>query len=374
MQTGKFKLAENKQDKIKVAVIFGTRPEAIKLFPVINELKARNFDPIVISTGQQRDLLLMTLESLKLVPDISLELMHPNPTNTSFMETCISHLNNRIKNEKIAFVIVQGDTFSAAAGAITGYLNQIPVGHVEAGLRSNNLYSPWPEEGLRRIIDGISNLLWAPTSRDLVPVHSDQKIHVVGNTVADALRLIVDRNKTTQNGSGPIVVTLHRRESFGDTMISALNNLVVLSENMDREVIFLQHPNPMVADAIAKSDLSKSNIKVISPLPYVEFMQLISRSSLLITDSGGLQEESSILNIPTIVLRDTTERLDALEENRSFLSPPDGSRLEADSKRLLENFKYESSGKSSAFGEGFSSTKIVDDLESWLAGELSEHS
>jgi UDP-N-acetylglucosamine 2-epimerase (non-hydrolysing) len=300
--------------------------------------------------------------------------MHSNPTNTSFLEVCISKLSEIFQIEKPNFIIVQGDTFSAAAGAIAGYLNQIPVGHVEAGLRSNNLNSPWPEEGLRRMIDGVAKLLWAPTARDVIPVHTDQEIQVVGNTIADAVRLIVGRKEYIRNIEGPIVVTLHRRESFGETMVSALNSLVRLSEVVKQEIIFLQHPNPMVANAIEKSRLSESSIRVISPLPYVEFMKLISSSSLIITDSGGIQEESSILNIPTIILRDTTERMDALEKDRSVLSPSDGSNLLHDASQLFEISAKPVGNSRYTFGDGYSSNKIVDDLKRLFIGDNHAHS
>jgi UDP-N-acetylglucosamine 2-epimerase (non-hydrolysing) len=350
----------------KVAIVCGTRPEAIKLFPVHLELLHQGFDVCFISTGQQEQLLKETFQSLGMVPDIELGLMTNNQSPGLFLASAISALTATLIEISADFIIVQGDTLSAFAGAMSGYLSKVPVGHVEAGLRSHDLHSPWPEEGIRRSIDSISSILWAPTSDDFIKTEPDQILEVTGNTVVDALRLIAtDAN----NGNSPedkILVTLHRRESFGPVMTNAIKELIKLSHVIQHRIIFVQHPNPNVAISAKDAELDGSRIEVISPVPYIDFIKELQTCKLLITDSGGLQEESTVLGIPTIILREKTERTAAVIEGMSKLSPPDGKQLIEDSLIFL-NRDQPKSDKSENFGDGFASLRIVKSVMDFLS-------
>lgn len=349
----------------KVALVIGTRPEAIKLMPVFRALNKAEIPVSLISTGQQRDLLALTLKDLDLSVDYELNLMMDSPTKTSFLTRATESLGELFASEKFGFVVVQGDTFSALAGAIAGYLHGIPIGHVEAGLRSGDLNSPWPEEGIRRMIDGVATLLWAPTRKDLIPVAQDQKITVTGNTVVDAIRLILGRNKKSSHESIDIIITLHRRESFGKTLSSALKNLSELSaKHSDYNFVFIKHPNPAVREAIDESGLEKSRVRIINPIAYTDFITYLDTSKLIITDSGGLQEEAHVLGIPMIVLRETTERSDAISVGRSTLSAPDGSSLEKDFTDLIGTSRE--TGGNIAFGHGFASEQIAEQISEFL--------
>ena len=349
-----------------VAIIIGTRPEAIKMFPVIHELRQREVPIRVISTGQQKHLLEMTLFSLGIQPDIELDLMVNEVTNTSMVESAVHNLTKLFRKESPRIVLVQGDTFSAMAGAISGYLNRIPVGHVEAGLRSHDLNSPWPEEGARRAIDAISTLLWVPTLEDLVLVAQDQRVSVTGNTIVDSLRMLLSSTQADSYDKPYILITLHRRESFGETLERALISIIELSETLELEFIFIQHPNPQVTKAVKNSGLEKSKVKIIEPVAYIDFLKILSNSVLLITDSGGLQEEASVLGKPMVILREKTERGNAIVDGISKLSHPDGSELKKDVSQLLEVTQLKNEMNFQIFGDGFASTRIVNDVQLFL--------
>lgn len=345
----------------RVAIVVGTRPEVIKCYPVLVELRERNIETYLISTGQQRDLIAETFESLLLTPDINLNLMTENQTPADFLSRAISELSAIFAKLEPDIVLVQGDTLSAFAGAQTAYLSSIQLGHIEAGLRSHALYSPWPEEGIRRAIDSLSNFLWVPTQMDVLDCEPDQECIVTGNTVVDALRLIHSRFSPVPKNHKRILVTLHRRESFGITMTKALQSLVEYSENCEHEIIFIQHPNPNVYKSVNAAKMKESRIEISKPIPYVTFIKLLQDCDLLITDSGGLQEEATILGIPTLILRETTERLAAITEGRSLLSSPDGGNLEKDANYLI-NLNKTTHDVNLAFGDGYAAKRIVDSI------------
>ncbi len=345
-------------------IVIGTRPEAIKLWPVILKAKELGIDYRVVSTGQQKDLLNQTLVDLNL--DVDFELQPPgaisSPENFVFETT--AKLKEILKKIKPRIVIVQGDTGSALAGALAAFFSQIPVGHVEAGLRSHNLLAPWPEEGNRRMIDSISKYLWVPTIADSnIPCSKDQEVLVVGNTVVDALRIILrERPSLSAAEKKKIVVTLHRRESFGSPLISTMKNLVILSELIDHEIIFYQHPNPNVESAILESNLKKSRVKIRAPLPYTEFIKNLQDVVLLITDSGGLQEEATTMRIPLLVVRDTTERLAGISQNsHSRLVGSSGELLIDSALEFLKDIKNteETLNFSNTYGDGESADRIL---------------
>lgn len=347
-------------------IVLGTRPEAIKLWPLILKADEMSIPVKIVSTNQQKDLLGQTLMDLKIAPRIDFQIAPVQEISSpeAFVFETTAKLINIIKRERPGLVIVQGDTGSALAGAMAAFFSKIPVGHVEAGLRSNDLLAPWPEEGNRRIIDAISKYLWVPTNSDAkLSTAKDQEVIVVGNTVVDALKIIL-REKKRENSIGPrkILVTLHRRESFGDPLISSLKKLIDLSEIVEHKIVFFQHPNPNVESAIAASNLRQSRIKIESPLPYTQFIRSLQDAELLITDSGGLQEEATTLNIPLLVVRDTTERQSSVSENAlARLVGSSGESLIESALEFLNKAKNASevTSFSQIYGDGDSSERII---------------
>lgn len=348
---------------LKVVLVAGTRPEFLKIYPIIVELRNQGVDYLLISTGQQRDLAKQALKSLDLVPDVDLSLMQENQTPDQFLTSAIKKLDQEFAEYKPNFVIVQGDTSSALAGALAGYFKKIPVGHVEAGLRSHNLYSPWPEEGFRRLIDSISSILWFPTENSVRGLEKDQSGTVVGNTIVDMLRIKSDQKTEIVFNPNRIIVTLHRRESFETTLESALRQIKKIASASKYEFVFIQHPNPNIGRLLKKVDFSGSTLKVVDPLPYLEFIDLMRNSGVVVTDSGGLQEEARSLQVPLLVMRDTSERMEAIDGGKYRLTHPDGSGLEEDLTQVtsigqLPNSTFEDN----PFGDGYSAKRIVDEI------------
>lgn len=356
-----------------VLVVIGTRPEAIKLFPIIRELADREISTKVLATGQQEQLLSETMIDLRIIPDISLKLMTKAQTLTDFLSRAILEIGRQIAHLNPCFTIVQGDTSTALAGALSSYLRSVPIGHVEAGLRSHDLYAPWPEEGNRRLIDSISSELWIPTSSSPIQVERDQRATVVGNTVVDTLRLLLSQEQNSEKVAEEdrhILVTLHRRESFGDRLRDSLISIGKLSEELEERVIFIRHPNPNVTTAIAESNLESSRVQIIDPLPYTAFVRLLANSSLVITDSGGLQEEACTLGIPLLVMRDTTERPEAVSTKTARLIGFDPQQLLPVVNEMLMIGKSLSLGMmdaNSPFGDGFASQRIVEQIVDWTS-------
>jgi UDP-N-acetylglucosamine 2-epimerase (non-hydrolysing) len=348
---------------LKVVFVAGTRPEILKIYPIIVELKNRGIDYLLISTGQQRDLLAQTLNSLKLNPDVDLNLMQDNQTPDQFLTSTLERLNREFATHKPSFIVVQGDTSSALAGALAGYSKKIPVGHVEAGLRSHNLYSPWPEEGFRRLIDSISTILWFPTENSMRALEGDQSGIVVGNTIVDMLRIRTVQDSVISYDENRILITLHRRESFETTLEDALRQIKLIASESSFEVIFIVHPNPNIGKMLKKIDFIGTNLKVVEPLPYLEFIDLMSKSGVVITDSGGLQEEARSLQVPLLVMRDNSERMEAIDGEMYRLTPPDGSKLREDILKVLSyGRKPTSISSKNPFGDGFSAKRIVDSI------------
>lgn len=345
----------------KILIVVGTRPEVLKMYPVIQELRERRIDFRLVSTGQQKELLKQTLENLNIIPDIDLELMSENQSPSTLLAHCLSRITEIIENYNPTMVIVQGDTTSALAGAMAGYLSKVPVGHVEAGLRSHDLYSPWPEEGFRRLIDSVSNILWFPTDAATRNLEKDQIGLVTGNTIVDTL--ISYRAKKTITKQRKILVTLHRRESFYKTLDRALENIMKLANETDYEVEFIQHPNPHISEAMTRTNFQSANIQVSQPLPYLDFIEILASVAFVITDSGGLQEEARSLGIPLIVLRENSERMEAIDGKYFRLSKPDGSQIKTDIEEIeaLQN-NEEFQLTNNPFGDGNAARRIVDSL------------
>ena len=351
----------------KVFIILGTRPEAIKLYPLIAEFLNAEVSHKVISTGQQMELLDNTLKSLGIAIDFNLDLMQENQSPTAFLLRALSSLQQLITEDWPDFIVVQGDTLSAYAGALIGYLNRIPVGHVEAGLRSGNILAPWPEEGLRKMIDQISTILWVPTQSEHVPTDSSQRSVVTGNTVIDTLRIFGNLvPHSVESNEGSILVTLHRRESFGQTIENAMQKIIELSDLVDNEIKFIMHPNPNIRDAAKAVGLHDSNVKVIPPLEYLEFIKELQKSALLITDSGGLQEEAGTLGVPMIILRENTERNQILKSGNAVLSDPNGLDVIKQALDFLSMNPRLKAQTNDIYGDGFASERIYQSIREFL--------
>jgi UDP-N-acetylglucosamine 2-epimerase (non-hydrolysing) len=349
--------------KLRIALVAGTRPEVLKIYPIIIELRTRGIDYLLFSTGQQRDLVKQTLNSLEITPDIDLNLMQDNQSPEEFLSLTLEKLNDEFESYKPNFIVVQGDTSSALAGALAGYFKKIPVGHVEAGLRSHNLYSPFPEEGFRRLIDSISTLLWFPTENSARNLEKDQTGAVSGNTIVDMLRIRAAQESNIVHDPKRILVTLHRREAFETTLEDALKQIKQLASDTSFDIIFIEHPNPNVRKMLDKVGFTGPNLKIEKPLPYLDFIDLMSKSSVVITDSGGLQEEARSLQIPLLVMRENSERMEALNGKQYRLTSPDGSRLRDDLREVLSYSQTtDSSSDLNPFGDGYSAKRIVDGI------------
>lgn len=358
----------------KILVLFGTRPEAIKLAPVIRELKKHShFETVVISSSQHTDLLKPFLQIFDIQVDYDMQIMTENQTPNSVCAKVLQGLDKILDEETPDWILVQGDTTTTFAGAFAGFNRKIKVGHVEAGLRSGNLYSPFPEEMNRRLITQTATFHFAATQKNyqtLLQEGIDQKqVFLTGNTVVDSLHFILENSKPSENivqlieqtkNLKRILLTTHRRESFGDKM---QKNLLELKEfvlqQTDTCLIFPVHPNPNVKQVASDILAHHERIYLLEPLDYVNFTALMKEAWLIVSDSGGIQEESPSLGKPLLILRENTERPEAIESGIAKLVGEE-SLLQL----LKENHADETWIKSvkhipNPFGDGNSAKKIV---------------
>lgn len=354
--------------------LFGTRPEAIKLSPLILEAKKRSLYHNVCFTGQHKDMVLPILKHFQIEPDLFLNIMKPNQSLNEIVIGIMTQLKEMITTtNKPTHLVVQGDTTSAAVGALYGFYESIKVIHIEAGLRTHNLKSPWPEEFNRRLIGLASEFHFVPTkiayeNLKLEGVPLD-KIHLVGNTGIDALR--ITSQKLVKNGPAKdlkfrILVTLHRRESFGAEMNSIMEALkTTVLKHPDIRICWPLHDNPNIKKSFNKvfHEVPK-NIEVLKPLGYEEFIQAMMDCDLIVTDSGGIQEEAPYLGKPTLVCRRNTERPEAIESGNTVLVGTDKEKIiNTIDELVIKGSKYKAmSFKNNLFGDGFSSGKILDIL------------
>lgn len=357
----------------KVLVIFGTRPEAIKMAPVVKELQVRdNIQTIVCVTAQHRGMLDQVLEVFGIKPDYDLDIMKPGQTLSYITAKVLEGVEKVLIETKPDLVLVHGDTTTAMAAALAAFYQQISVGHVEAGLRTFDKYSPYPEEMNRQIIDKIADYMFAPTETSKENIDSKlnkgQKIYVTGNTAIDALRTTVkDTYKTDDlewaEGSRLILMTAHRRENLGEPMrdmFTAVKRIV--DDYPDVKVIYPVHLNPKVRE-IAKEILGDNErIKLIEPLDVLDFHNYMERAYLIMSDSGGVQEEAPSLGKPVLVLRNTTERPEGIEAGTLKLVGTKADDIYQNAKELLDNPKaYEAMSKAkNPYGDGYASKRIVD--------------
>ena len=364
----------------RVLLIVGTRPEVIKVAPVALELRTQGeeFETVLCNTGQHRDMANQALATFNLEPDLDLRVMTPRQTLTSLTTRTLEALDGAITRVRPDLVIVQGDTTSAMSGALAAYYHRIPVGHLEAGLRTSDLFQPFPEEGNRRLIGTLAALHFAPTpyaayqlSQENVP---EQQIFVTGNTVIDALLHAREDNSPFGRLQEPpheerrrcqrrsLLVTIHRRESHGAPLESICRAILELvRRNPDVEVVFPVHPSPFVREPVYNLLGTNARIKLREPAGYREFVRLLDSCYLVLTDSGGLQEEAPALGKPVLVLRNTTERPEAVSAGTSKLVGTDtGAILEATEALLNSEGAYQAMSRAiNPYGDGRATERVV---------------
>ena len=361
-------------EKIRVMSIFGTRPEAIKMAPLVKELESRReIESIVCVTAQHREMLDQVLETFKITPDYDLNIMKQGQTLGDVTTRALNGLEGVIKEVKPDIVLVHGDTTTTFAGALAAFYNQVAIGHVEAGLRTNNKYSPFPEEMNRQMVDCMTDMYFAPTNlskENLLKENKDEsKIYVTGNTAIDAMSTTVDDNYThpelewIKPGERMILLTVHRRENLGDPMrhiFRAIRRIV--DEFSEVKVIYPIHMNPKVREVANEVFNGCDKVKLIEPLEVFDFHNFQHKSYLILTDSGGVQEEAPSLGKPVLVLRDTTERPEGIDAGTLKLVGTDEEAIYDETKKLLTDKKeYEKmSHASNPYGDGHASERIVD--------------
>jgi UDP-N-acetylglucosamine 2-epimerase (non-hydrolysing) len=379
--------SDSKGEAWPVAVILGTRPEALKLAPLIRSLKRRRrFTPLVIATGQHRQMLDQVLSLFDITPDVDLDLMRPNQTLNTITADVVQTLGQTLGRLGPRLVIVQGDTTTAFASALAAFYARIPVAHVEAGLRSGDPANPFPEEINRRLTAVLTDLHFAPTPlarrrlrREGVPARN---IAVTGNTIVDTLTALLERDPASRQppaGVVPfalddrrlLVVTSHRRESWGrelESICHAIRELVVRFD--DLVVVYPVHLNPNVRETVHRLLHDVERVHLIPPLDYVAFVDLMRRAYLILTDSGGIQEEGPTLRKPLLVLRKVTERPEAFRAGLATLvGTDDASIVTAVSRLLTDPVAYrEMTADANPYGDGRAAERIVEALTRWFRG------
>ena len=361
-----------------VLTVFGTRPEAIKLFPVVRALQAAGgMETVACVTAQHRGLLDQVLAIAGLTPDIDLDLMEPGQSLDRLTARLLIGLGEVMDRVRPDRVIVQGDTATAMVGALAAYYRKIPVAHVEAGLRSGDIYQPWPEEVNRRIVAPIAALHFAPTdtaAAGLARENVTAGVHVTGNTVIDALHWTRGRIAATPTlaadldplaarfaGRRIVLVTTHRRENFGDGMAAIARAIARIAARDDVAVIFPMHPNPNVGAVMDEWLGTPDNVARIAPLDYPHFIRALELCDLALTDSGGVQEEAPALGKPVLVMRDTTERPEGVAAGTARLIGTDEARIVSEVFTLLDDkAAYSAMARAhNPFGDGQASTRIA---------------
>lgn len=374
-----------------IMLVFGTRPEAIKMCPLVKEFQKHpdEFNTIVCVTGQHREMLDQVLTIFDVRPDYDLNIMKQGQDLTDVTARVLTGMRDVFKECKPDVVLVHGDTTTSTAAALAAFYAQIPVGHVEAGLRTHNIYSPWPEEMNRQITGRIAEYNFSPTplsEKNLLDEKAHGKVYVTGNTVIDALHMVVDKLKNDaslakeqdsillqagydiarlNNGKKLVLITGHRRENFGDGFVRMVTAMKELSEKYtDVDFVYPMHLNPNVRKPIHEvfgEELARSNFFFIEPLQYLEFVHLMSKANIVLTDSGGIQEEAPGLGKPVLVMRDTTERPEALASGTVHLVGTDYNKILNEVSTLIEDSEAYSkmSQAVNPYGDGKACSRIV---------------
>lgn len=359
---------------IKVMTIFGTRPEAIKMVPLIKELETRKeIKSIVCVTAQHREMLDQVLSIFNIKPDYDLNIMKPGQTLSEITTKVLNGVEKVIKECNPDIILVHGDTSSAFAGALAAFYNQVAIGHVEAGLRTYDKYSPYPEEMNRQMIDSLADMYFAPTNRSKENLLKEnipkEKIYITGNTVIDAMKTTVTDKYSNEilnwinKGERMILLTAHRRENLVEPMQNIFNAIKkIVNEFHDIKVIYPVHLNPKIKELANTNFKDCDRVKLIDPLEVYDFHNFQNRAYLILTDSGGIQEEAPSLGKPVLVLRNTTERPEGIEAGTLKLVGTNEENIYSAVKQLLTDQKeYNKMSKSvNPYGDGFASKYIVD--------------
>lgn len=375
-------------------LVFGTRPEAIKMCPLVKEFQKHpeDFETIVCVTGQHREMLDQVLKIFEVTPDYDLNIMKQGQDLTDVTSRVLTGMRDVFRECRPDVVLVHGDTTTSTAAALAAFYAQIPVGHVEAGLRTHNLYSPWPEEMNRQVTGRIATYNFSPTPLSESNLREEKamgQIFVTGNTVIDALHMVVDKLKANpelaseqdnvlaeagydvtrlKDGKKLVLITGHRRENFGDGFIRMVTAMKDLSEKYPEvDFVYPMHLNPNVRKPIHEvfgEDLTRPNFFFIEPLQYLEFVHLMSKSHIVLTDSGGIQEEAPGLGKPVLVMRDTTERPEALSSGTVHLVGTDYDKILSEVSTLLDDdAAYEKMSKAvNPYGDGLACSRIIEAL------------
>ena len=378
-----------------IMLVFGTRPEAIKMCPLVKEFQKHSecFKTVVCATGQHREMLDQVLRIFDVTPDYDLNIMKQGQDLYDVTARVLTGMRDVFKECKPDVVLVHGDTTTSTAAALAAFYAQIPVGHVEAGLRTHDIYSPWPEEMNRQITGRIAEYNFSPTplsEKNLLEEKAHGKVYVTGNTVIDALHMVTKKLKDDallaneqedillqagydishlNNGKKLVLITGHRRENFGDGFIRMVTAMKDLSEKYpDVDFVYPMHLNPNVRKSIHEvfgEDLTRPNFFFIEPLQYLEFVHLMSKASIVLTDSGGIQEEAPGLGKPVLVMRDTTERPEALASGTVHLVGTDYDKIMNEVSTLLDDATaYEKMSKAvNPYGDGYACNRIVEILK-----------
>jgi UDP-N-acetylglucosamine 2-epimerase (non-hydrolysing) len=371
-------------DKRRLMLVFGTRPEVIKLAPLIEELRsrARRYSVAACFTAQHRDMCENLLRFFSVKPSCDLGVMVDGQSPTDIVTRTMQRLDKVLSRDAVDMMVVQGDTTSAFAAALLAFHRRIPVAHVEAGLRTHDIWNPYPEEMNRRLIGSIAQLHFAPTKRAALALASEgvprSGVYVTGNTIIDALHLALAKKRTgaarfsraPRRGRKLILVTAHRRESFGkgiDEICSAILDLVERNGNL--EIFFPVHPNPAVKRPVERALSRHPRITLSPPLEYIDLIQVMKASSVVLTDSGGIQEEAPALGIPVVVMRDETERPEIVEAGGAILAGAHRDRIVAEVERILGNRRvHERMARvRNPFGDGLASRRIVRIIDAWFS-------
>lgn len=374
---------------VKVLLVFGTRPEAIKMAPLARLLGGDpRFDCRICVTGQHRQMLDQVLTIFDLEANYDLQIMRPNQDLSDVTSAVLLGMRKVFEQFRPDIVLVHGDTATTFAASLAAYYQQIPIGHVEAGLRTHNLYSPWPEEANRKLTGALTELHFAPTRTAAANLKregvAEDQIHVTGNTVIDALLQVVARLKTDEALKGQVaerlppldagrkllLVTGHRRESFGggfERICLALSRIA--QAHADVDVVYPVHLNPKVQEPVNRLLAGIPNIRLIEPQEYLPFVYLMDCAHLVLTDSGGVQEEAPSLGKPVLVMRDTTERPEAVDAGTVKLVGTDAELIERQVTRLLNDAEEYArmSFAHNPYGDGVASQRIVDTLVNWAS-------
>lgn len=363
---------------IKVLSVFGTRPEAIKMAPVVNALAERpdTIDSYVCSTGQHREMLAQVLNLFEITPDFNLNVMQPNQTLTSLTANLLTAFDEVIQTLQPDWVLAQGDTTTVMVAALLAHYHRIKFGHVEAGLRTGDKFRPFPEEANRRLADALADAYFAPTQHSRAALLDegidDDLIFVTGNTVVDALLDIAQKPYDWENSplhciptdKRLVLITAHRRESFGDTFRQLCTAIQVLAGRFEDDVHFVYpvHLNPNVQKPVYEMLIGFPNISLIEPLDYLSLIQLMRRSTLVLTDSGGIQEEAPTFEVPVLIMRDTTERPEGVAAGVARLVGTGCEQIVETASQLLSDPRAHAlmTALGNPYGDGHAAERIAD--------------